>query len=56
MALTLQGALLLRVGSSAVAEAFCSSRLGGNWGKAFGTLPDSVDVDAIIERARPVLV
>ena len=55
MALILQGALLLRDGSSAVAEAFCRSRLGGNWGKAFGTLPVNVDVNAIIERARPIL-
>jgi len=52
MALILQGALLLRDGPTAVAEAFCSSRLGGNWGRAFGTLPTNVDVGAIIERAR----
>jgi putative acyl-CoA dehydrogenase len=55
MALVLQGALLLRDGSTAVAEAFCSSRLGGHWGKAFGTLPTNVDVNTIIERASPNL-
>ena len=55
MALVLQGALLLRGSSTTVAEAFCSSRLGGEWGRAFGTLPANVDVSTIIERARPVL-
>ena len=55
MALVLQGALLLRAGSMAVAEAFCNSRLGGDWGRAFGTLPTNVDVSAIIEHARPML-
>ena len=55
MALVLQGALLLRDGPTAVAEAFCSSRLNGDWGRAFGTLPTNVDVGTIIERARPVL-
>jgi len=37
----------------AVADAFCASRLGGDWGQAFGTLPPGVDTAAIIERARP---
>ncbi len=55
MALVLQGALLLRDGPTAVAEAFCTSRLSGDWGRAFGTLPTNVDVSTIIERARPVL-
>ncbi len=55
LALVLQGALLLRSGSTTVAEAFCNSRLSGDWGRAFGTLPMNVDVGTIIERARPVL-
>ncbi len=55
MALVLQGALLLRAGNTAVADAFCSSRLGGNWGRAFGTLPNTIDVKTIIERAKPLL-
>ena len=54
MALTLQGALLVRHGDPAVADAFCASRLGGDWGRAFGTLPAGVDTGAIIERHRPV--
>ena len=39
MALALQGSLLVRYGDEAVADAFCASRLGGDWGHAFGTLP-----------------
>ncbi len=53
MALVLQGSLLVRHGHPAVADAFCASRLGGDWGRAFGTLPSGVDHTAIIERARP---
>lgn len=52
MALVLQGSLLVRHGHPAVADAFCASRLGGDWGAAFGTLPSGVDTGAIIERAR----
>ena len=39
MALTLQGALLTQLGDSAVAEAFCASRLAQRYRGAFGTLP-----------------
>ena len=53
MALALQGALLIRSGHPAVADAFCASRLGGDWGSAYGTLPAGVDTAAIIERATP---
>jgi putative acyl-CoA dehydrogenase len=53
VALTLQGSLLVRHAPSAVADAFCASRLGGDWGVAFGTLPTGVDTAAIIERVRP---
>ena len=52
MALALQGSLLLRFGDPAVADAFCSSRLGGDRGSAFGTLPSGTDFDRIIERHR----
>src|SRR4051812_26844277 len=52
MALALQGSLLLRFGDPAVADAFCSSRLGGDWGSAFGTLPSGTDFNRIIERHR----
>ncbi|GAA1098117.1 DNA alkylation response protein [Nocardioides dubius] len=53
MALALQGSLLVRHAPTAVADAFCASRLGGDWGHAFGTLPTGADTDAIIERAFP---
>jgi putative acyl-CoA dehydrogenase len=52
MALVLQGSLLVRYAPAAVSDAFCASRLGGDWGIAFGTLPSTVDTTAIIERAR----
>ena len=50
MALALQGSLLVRHGDPAVADAFCASRLDGDWGQAFGTLPAGVDFARIIER------
>jgi putative acyl-CoA dehydrogenase len=49
--LALQGSLLVRHGHPAVTEAFIASRLGGEWGGAFGTLPVGLDIDPIIERA-----
>ncbi|MEV6098216.1 acyl-CoA dehydrogenase family protein [Nocardia sp. NPDC051981] len=51
MALVLQGAQLVRHGHQAVADAFCATRFGGDWGIAFGTLPTGVDIEAIIQRA-----
>jgi putative acyl-CoA dehydrogenase len=53
MALALQGSLLVRHGASSVADAFCASRLGGEGGLEYGTLPVGSDVEAIIERNRP---
>jgi putative acyl-CoA dehydrogenase len=50
MALVLQGSLLVRHSHPAVADAFCASRLGGDWGVAFGTLPSGVDTAAIVAR------
>ena len=52
MALALQGSLLLRFGDEAVADAFCASRLAGDWGRAFGTLPAGTDFTRIIDRHR----
>ncbi|MFC7531080.1 isovaleryl-CoA dehydrogenase [Actinoplanes sp. GCM10030250] len=53
MALVLQGSLLVRYAPAAVADAFCASRLGGDWGQTFGTLPAGADISAILERAAP---
>ena len=54
-AMLLQGSLLVRYGHPAVADAFCASRLAGDWGVSFGTLPGGADVAAIVERTRPKL-
>jgi putative acyl-CoA dehydrogenase len=52
MALVLQGSLLVRHSPAAVADAFCATRLGRDWGGAFGTMPAGLDLEPIIERAR----
>ncbi|MFE1310397.1 acyl-CoA dehydrogenase family protein [Streptomyces sp. NPDC058755] len=53
MALALQASLLVRHAPHAVSDAFCATRLGGDWGHAFGTLPAGTGLDAILERALP---
>ena len=45
-----RASLLVRFGDEAVADAFCASRLAGDWGHAFGTLPAGTDFDRIITR------
>jgi putative acyl-CoA dehydrogenase len=51
MALALQASLLLRHAPEEVASAFVVSRLDGDRGMAFGTLPRGVASDAILSRA-----
>lgn len=53
IALCLQGALLVRHAPAAVADAFRASRLGGDWGNAYGTLPSGLDFTAIVGRVTP---
>ena len=53
VALAVQASLLLRHAPDFVADAFCNSRLTGDWGYAFGTLPPQAPFDAIIARALP---
>jgi putative acyl-CoA dehydrogenase len=53
MALLLQGSLLVRFAPPAVADAFCASRLGNDWGVGFGTLPHTLDLASVVDRARP---
>jgi putative acyl-CoA dehydrogenase len=53
MALALQGSLLVRHAPVAVADAFCASRLAGDAGLQYGTLPAGVDVQAIVARHTP---
>jgi putative acyl-CoA dehydrogenase len=55
MALSLQASLLIRFGDEAVADAFCATRLEGDWGHAFGTLPNGTDVSRIIDRHTPAV-
>ncbi len=54
VALALQAALLAQHAPAPVFDAFCRSRLEGDWGQAFGTLPSSVDFDSILARAMPI--
>jgi len=53
VALAVQAALLRRHAPDFVFDAFCASRLGGDWGHAYGTLGARTDFDAIIARAMP---
>lgn len=53
MALLLQASLLIRHSPGPVADAFAASRLGGDWGRVFGTLPRGTDTAAIIDRGSP---
>jgi putative acyl-CoA dehydrogenase len=53
MAIAFQASLLIRHGDPAVADAFCVSRLDGDHGAVFGTLPLGTDFRRILERARP---
>jgi putative acyl-CoA dehydrogenase len=53
LALCLQGSLLVRHGDAAVADAFSVSRLAGDHGRAYGTLPAGLPLAQIVERNRP---
>ncbi|MBX3587527.1 MAG: isovaleryl-CoA dehydrogenase [Ramlibacter sp.] len=53
VALAVQAALLCQTAPAAVFSAFCDSRLGGNWGQAFGTLGANTDFDTLLARAQP---
>ena len=53
VALAVQAALLAQTAPPAVFDAFCDSRLDGNWGLSFGTLGAGTDFDTIIQRAMP---
>ena len=52
LALCLQGSLLLRHAPAAVADAFCASRLGGDWAAVLGTLPSDLATREIVDRAQ----
>jgi putative acyl-CoA dehydrogenase len=57
IAVSLQASLLVRHAPAAVADAFCASRVGSPDGPggppgAFGMLPDGLDLDPVLGRAR----
>ncbi|MGY1733697.1 acyl-CoA dehydrogenase family protein [Geodermatophilus sp. SYSU D01045] len=51
LAQCLQGSLLLRYAPPEVADAFCATRLGGDWGSVLGTLPSAVPAARLVERS-----
>lgn len=53
IALAMQAALLLRHAPEPVAAAFCATRLAGDWGQVYGTLPKNTDFETILQRAWP---
>lgn len=50
MAACLQASLLVRYSTPEVADAFVASRLAGDWGGVFGTLPRTTPFGAIVDR------
>ncbi|HEY7859294.1 MAG TPA: acyl-CoA dehydrogenase family protein [Candidatus Nanopelagicales bacterium] len=50
VATVLAGSLLVRHGDPAVADAYCATRLGGDHGATFGTLPHGTDTAAVLAR------
>jgi putative acyl-CoA dehydrogenase len=54
LALCLQASLLLQHAPTPVADAFCATRLGGDWGAVLGTLPAGTPVAQLVERAAVV--
>jgi putative acyl-CoA dehydrogenase len=55
MAACLQGALLVQHAPVEVADAFCATRLGTEYGGTLGTLPRGCDLVALVERTTPVV-
>jgi len=51
LAVALEASLLVRHAPAAVADAFCATRLAGEGGRVYGTLPSGVDAGGIIDRA-----
>jgi putative acyl-CoA dehydrogenase len=50
LALVLQASLLVRFGDPVVADTFCLTRLAGDHGRAFGSLPVRTDAAHVISR------
>ena len=54
MATTWGASLVVRHGDPAVADAWLSSRVGGNHGSLYGTLDPGLDIGHLARRAVPV--
>ena len=52
-AVCLQASLLVRHAPHEVSDAFCATRLGGETGRPYGTLPRGTDCAGLVERHRP---
>jgi putative acyl-CoA dehydrogenase len=48
LALTLQASLMVRCSPPPLSDAFCATRLAGDWGRVFGTLPRAIDSASIL--------
>ncbi len=55
MAACLQGALLVQHAPDPVADAFCATRLGTEYGGTLGTLPAGTDLRSIVTRTTPAV-
>jgi putative acyl-CoA dehydrogenase len=53
LALSLQAALMIRHSAPAAADLFCASRLAGDAGRTFGTLPAHAQFGALVGRTLP---
>jgi putative acyl-CoA dehydrogenase len=49
LAIALQASLLIRQSSPEVAEGFLASRIAGEYGRSFGTLPPGINTDVILQ-------
>src|SRR6267378_3275283 len=54
ISVALQASLMEQHATPEAADAFCASRLEGDWGRAFGTLPSTAACEAIVRRAWPL--
>lgn len=55
LVLLLQASLLVKTAPTFISKAFIESRIAGNWGQIYGTLPQELDFEAIIGRNRVCL-
>ena len=55
IAKAVQASLLIRFSPSAISDTFVASRIAGDAGGAFGTLPPGIDMRSIVARALPGL-